>query len=125
MTVDFVDGAGTFHGGAILPGAKMMLNALHSHTDQLPEISLASPDETIGHNTADAMRTGIFHGLRGAARELVEQFAEVVGAYPMVIVTGGDAELLFNDYDLVDRVVPELTLLGMAVSLHAIENAES
>ena len=32
MTVDFVDGAGTFHGGAILPGAWTMLNALHQNT---------------------------------------------------------------------------------------------
>src|SRR5687767_7789351 len=25
MTVDFIDGSGTFHGGAILPGARLML----------------------------------------------------------------------------------------------------
>ena len=29
VTVDFIDGKGTFHGGAIAPGARMQLAALH------------------------------------------------------------------------------------------------
>lgn len=117
VTVDFVDGAGTFHGGAIAPGVRMMLQSLHEHTDQLPQVDFAPPDEPIGHSTAQAMRTAAFHGIRGMVRELVEQYAEQVGSFPIVIATGGDAPVLFGDYDLIDRVVPELTLMGMAVSL--------
>jgi pantothenate kinase type III len=52
---------------------------------------------------------------------LVEHYAEAYGAYPVVIVTGGDAELLFGRDELIDRVVPELTLLGMANAMqHAL-----
>jgi type III pantothenate kinase len=125
VTVDFIDGAGTFHGGAIAPGARMMLQALQAGTKQLPEIELARPEESIGHNTAEAMRCGVFYGLRGMARELVEQYAEIAGNYPTVIATGGDAELIFGGYDLIERVVPDLTLLGIGVTLqHARQESE-
>ncbi|MDX1683234.1 MAG: type III pantothenate kinase, partial [Phycisphaeraceae bacterium] len=90
ITIDFVDGAGTFHGGAIAPGAEMMLSSMHKQTAQLPEIDFAAPEEAVGHNTAEAMRSGVFHGLRGMVRELTEQIAEMAGAYPVVIATGGD-----------------------------------
>lgn len=117
MTVDFVDGAGTFHGGAILPGGQVMLDALTGRTTQLPEVELGPPLEAMGHNTLEAMKSGVFHGMRGAARELVERFAEQAGQFPMVVATGGDGAMLFHEYDLVDRVVPDLTLMGLAVTL--------
>lgn len=116
ITVDFVDGAGTFHGGAIAPGANLMLAALHQATALLPQITMQRPLEPIGHNTVEAMRTGVFHGLRGMVRELVEQYATIAGAYPMVVATGGDAQLLFEGFDLVERIVPDLVLRGIAVS---------
>lgn len=119
ITVDFVDGAGTFHGGAIAPGAQMMLDALHERTAQLPPLELSPPKEAIGHNTAEAMFSGVYHGVRGMVRELVEQFATGAGAYPMVIATGGNANLLFKDFPLVERIVPDLTLMGMAVTVRA------
>lgn len=124
VTVDFVDGAGTFHGGAILPGAQMMLNALHHNTAQLPQLTFQPPEDAIGHNTAQAMLDGVFHGVRGAVRELVEKYAEVYGAYPRVVATGGDAHTLFDGYDLIDTIVPNLTLLGIAVTHRLYEAAE-
>jgi type III pantothenate kinase len=125
VTVDFVDGVGTFHGGAIFPGLRLQARALHEHTAQLPLIEFDRPDEPIGHNTIQAMRVGLFHGTRGAVRELVEKYAELYAGYPKVIATGGDAEALFDGYDLVEAIIPELTLQGMAVShRHAIRAAE-
>ena len=117
ITVDFVDGAGTFHGGAIAAGAQLMLDSLHRQAWLLPEVEFDRPVECIGHNTIEAMRAGVFHGLRGMARELAEHYAEKAGTFPAVLATGGDAALLFRDYDLVDRVVPDLTLMGLAVTL--------
>jgi type III pantothenate kinase len=125
ITVDFIDGAGTVHGGAIAPGARMMLASLHRETAQLPEVELTRPEEAIGHNTAEAMRSGVLYGLRGLVRELTEQYAEAAGAYPMVVATGGDAELLFEGYDLVERIVPDLALLGLAVTLQSASSADT
>ena len=116
VTVDFIDGEGTFHGGAILPGAAMMLDALHRGAAQLPQVEFARPEEPIGHSTQQAMRSGAFHGLRGAVRELAEKYAEFYRAYPKIIATGGDAAALFEGYELVEAIVPELTLLGIAAT---------
>lgn len=124
LTVDLVDGAGTFHGGAILPGAKTMLAALASGTAQLPEVELKKPQECIGHNTQEALRCGAFYGLRGAVRELVEQYATAIGQYPLVVATGGDAELLFGGFELIDRIVSDLTLRGVALAWQQAGQAE-
>jgi len=125
ITVDFVDGAGTFHGGAIAAGAQLQLDALFDRTDQLPETELKKPAEPIGHNTVEAMRSGVYHGLRGMVRELVEQYAERVGSFPLVVVTGGDGNLLFRDYELVDRVVPNLTMIGLYTTLRIATEQQS
>ena len=117
VTVDYVDGAGTFHGGAIAPGAQLMLDCLHDRTAHLPKVPLARPQEALGHNTIEAMRSGVYYGVRGLVRELAEHYAEQAGAYPIVVATGGDAELLFHGFDLIERIVPELTLIGLAVTL--------
>ncbi len=56
ITVDFVDGDGTFHGGAIAPGARMQLQALHEGTAGLPELRFVAPDdEAFGRSTSQAM----------------------------------------------------------------------
>jgi type III pantothenate kinase len=122
VTVDFVDGEGTFHGGAIGPGGSMQLRALHEHTAGLPELAFQAPDdEAFGRSTAQAMLKGVFHGIRGMVWRLVEQYAERYGAYPQVIATGGDADLLFKHDELIDAIVPDLTLLGIAVTArHAL-----
>jgi type III pantothenate kinase len=113
ITVDFVDGAGTFHGGAIAAGAQLQLDALSQRADLLPETEMQKPQQAIGHNTLDAMRSGVYFGLRGMVRELVEQYAQTLGSFPMVAVTGGDGNLLFRDFELVDRIVPNLTMMGL------------
>ncbi len=125
ITVDFVDGAGTFHGGAIAAGAQLQLDALNTRTDMLPEVELARPDEPIGHNTADAMKSGVYHGLRGMVRELTERYAEQIGAFPMVVATGGDGNLLFRDFELIDRVVPNLTMMGLYLTLRVATEQQS
>lgn len=118
ITVDFVDGEGTFHGGAILPGFGMQLRSLHEGTALLPAIEPARPpsDDPFGHNTRDAILNGVYYGIRGAVRHLTERYAEHYSGYPMLIATGGDAHLLFDDEELFDRIVDDLTLWGVEVS---------
>lgn len=118
VTVDFVDGTGVFHGGAIAPGARMQLDALHARTASLPQIEFRRPDpaEAFGRNTAEAMLHGVYDGIRGLVWRLVEQYSERYGAFPLVVATGGDAQTLFGDDELVNRIVPELTLQGIAVA---------
>lgn len=119
LTVDFVDGAGVFHGGAIAPGVRMMLRAMHEQTSALPlvewrgDTAEADPGAPYGRNTGEAMLLGAVHAARGAVRSLAERYAEAYGAYPRVIATGGDAEALFGGDEFVESIVPDLTLRGI------------
>lgn len=117
VTVDFVDGEGVFHGGAIAPGARMQLRAMHEQTAALPAVELAVPEGLAwGSNTRDAMLRGVYHGLRGMTWRLIEKYAEQYGGFPPVIATGGDAAMLFADDELVGQVVPDLVLRGIALA---------
>lgn len=125
VTVDFVDGDGVFHGGAIAPGAAMQLASLHAHTAALPKVAFAQPEDVpYGRNTAEAMLQGVYHGIRGMAWRLVERYAQSYGAFPPVVATGGDAATLFSGDELVDRIVPDLTLLGIAVAVRRASEVE-
>jgi type III pantothenate kinase len=70
------------------------------------------------------MRLGVFEGIRGMVQALVERYATAYGAFPLVVATGGDAEALFSDSELVQRVVPDLVLDGIRVAVQAAAQAE-
>lgn len=114
LTVDFVDGQGVFHGGAIAPGLVMMLGSLHDHTDALPPVDFKPPqsDAHFGKNTADAMRLGAMAMVCGAVRWLAERYAVYYEAYPRIIATGGDMGVLEED-GLIETFLPDLQLVGI------------
>lgn len=124
VTVDFIDGEGTFQGGVIAPGVRMMLDALHQHTDALPRIDDETPDPAagpFGRNTAHAMRLGVRDALVGLVRSAVERFAESYGAFPQIIATGGDAPLL-EHAGIVEHFVPDLQLLGLGLCVERADD---
>lgn len=115
VTVDFVDGQGTFQGGAIAPGLNMMLSSLHEHTAALPRVKFEprADENPFGKDTRTAMLLGVESAVKGMVRVLSERYAEFYGAYPRIIATGGDARTLFEGDDLVEHIVPDLTLMGI------------
>lgn len=124
ITIDAVNEKGVFLGGVILPGLKMSAAALASQTAQLPKIDFVdaqAPDYVYGKNTAQAIRAGLVYGARGVLRERVEAYATAMGAWPTVILTGGDAKLVSphtGQDDFVQAVVEDLTLRGVAMAFY-------
>ncbi len=116
LTINFCNDAGDFVGGAILPGAGMMLDALHDRTARLPLVELAKPSGSVGRSTREAILQGIYYGIRGAVKELVENYATDLSRWPEVIATGGDASRLFADWELIHAISPDLTLYGIALA---------
>jgi len=119
ITVDFVDGEGTFHGGVIAPGLQMMLDAMHKGTAKLPGIVARDaivPPGPFGKETRGAMLLGARGALQGLVRLALERYAEKYGAYPQVIATGGDAASLFEGDEIVESIVPNLQLIGIGVA---------
>ncbi|NOT01937.1 MAG: type III pantothenate kinase [Phycisphaerales bacterium] len=116
ITIDVVDEHGSFIGGAILPGLGLQAAALHEHTALLPEVTVCRPDQPIGRDTIEAIRSGIYYGVSGAVRGVVETYASVLGRWPPVIATGADAELIAGACDFFSVVVPDLCLRGVGLA---------
>jgi type III pantothenate kinase len=119
ITVDVCNDAGEFLGGAIAPGVKLQLDALHAGTAQLPQLDpsqFAAPSGAIGRSTAQAMLHGVYHGIRGMVKELAENYATELGRWPEIVATGGDAARLFTDWELIHAISPDLTLYGIALA---------
>lgn len=124
VTINFCNDKGEFLGGAIAPGVRAQMRALHQAAPALPLPTPVRPSGAVGRSTEDAICQGVYHGIRGLVREVVENFATQVGRWPEVIATGGDADLLFGDWELVHAVAPDLILYGIALAyVHAVENA--
>jgi type III pantothenate kinase len=116
VTVDCCNDAGEFLGGAIAPGAAMMGHALHTETAKLPDVQFDVPTGPFGTTTEQAIRQGMYHGIRGMVKELVENYATELGIWPEIIATGGDAPRLFENWELVHAIAPDLTLYGIALA---------
>lgn len=115
ITVDLVSAAGSFEGGAILPGLMTSARALHQFTDMLPLLDeLEQPPEPLGKATLDAMRSGLFWGAVGGIRELIARYAESLDAPPFVVVAGGSSHVVAHLLGPDARHEPHLTLVGIA-----------
>ncbi|HZZ43522.1 MAG TPA: type III pantothenate kinase [Tepidisphaeraceae bacterium] len=114
ITIDVCNDAGEFLGGAIAPGASLQLASLHRHTAQLPLVPFETPTDPIARSTDQAILHGVYHGIRGMLKELVELYATHLGHWPDVIATGGDSPKLFADSELLHAISPDLIFYGIA-----------
>jgi type III pantothenate kinase len=113
-TIDVVDAAGAFVGGAILPGPAIAMRSLANGTALLPPVPLRVPERSIGRDTLEALASGVMLGHREAIGGLVERMARELGGgrRPTVVLTGGDAGTL-GDPGWADRTEPDLLLHGL------------
>jgi type III pantothenate kinase len=116
LTINLCNDQGALVGGAIVPGVSMMIDALHARTAKLPAITFSAPDDAYGTDTESAIRHGITASLRGAVQTMAERWAEQMGTWPEVIATGGDAHALFDGWEVVHAVSPDLLMYGVALA---------
>jgi type III pantothenate kinase len=116
ITIDLVDEDGIFRGGIIAPGMAMGAKALHEQTAQLPLVQVHPPQGGYGANTEQAINAGLFYGAAGLLRTVVEKYAEEIGKWPQVVVTGAAAGILKNECEFVDSWVPDLPLRGIVIA---------
>ncbi len=117
VTVDYVGAGHAFEGGTIFPGFALMAKALHDYTALLPLVEVKAR-VSLGKNTADAIRAGIFHAVHGGIASLIGDYTKRSGAVPpRVFFTGGDSEELFLEQET-DRKDhwPEMTLTGILIA---------
>jgi type III pantothenate kinase len=123
-TIDFVDGRGVFRGGAILPGFELAAKSLHEYTALLPLVTVdelaTEPRVPLGANTHAAICSGLYWGQVGAVRELAARLSEPrqansPGDPPLILLSGGGAELLAEQFPAA-RWEPHLSLQGLVLA---------
>lgn len=113
ITFDTVSKEGDYLGGAIAPGLLVAAEALYARTAALPRIQLVPPKRAIGTNTVDAMQSGLIFGYVGLIEGIVSRIQKELGEKALVVATGGYAGLLTGETSIIDRVNPDLTLIGL------------
>ncbi|MDO8490743.1 MAG: type III pantothenate kinase [Dehalococcoidia bacterium] len=112
-TFDVVSKDGDYLGGAIAPGVGIAAEALYKNTAKLPQVELVRPRHAIGKNTVSAMQSGIVFGYVGLVEGIVARIKQELGGSAKVIATGGLAELIARETKVIEKIAPDLTLVGL------------
>lgn len=114
-TFDAISREGDYLGGAIAPGIGIAAEALFTRTAKLPRIDLVRPPRAIGSNTVHSMQSGLLFGYVGLVEGMVARFRAELGEDMRVIGTGGLAQIIARETDVIQKVDPWLTLKGLQI----------
>ncbi len=114
-TFDAISAEGDYLGGAISPGIGIAAEALFHRTAKLPRVELQRPPAAIGRNTVHAMQSGLLFGYVALVEGMVRRFREELGSEMRVIATGGLAEVVARETDVLEIIAPWLTLDGLRI----------
>ncbi|MCX7893848.1 MAG: type III pantothenate kinase [Burkholderiales bacterium] len=109
-TIDFVNAAGEFTGGVILPGVGMMIRSLHEGTAALPDADGEYADNP--KQTVDAIVTGCQHAQAGAVERL-HRLHQARHPDLVCLISGGAGKALAPRLSIPFRYQENLVLEGL------------
>ena len=112
ITYDFIDAQKNYHGGGIIPGLQMKLQALHNFTGKLPLVPLNTAKKLCGRNTEEAILAGAINvtllGLDALITYFKQQYADL-----KTVICGGNTEIVQNSLKNDTFAKPKLVLYGL------------
>ena len=114
-TFNAVTADGDYLGGAITAGVNLAAEALYTRAAKLPRMDLQRPPSVIGRNTVHAMQSGLLFGYVSMVEGMVARFRSELGNDMKVIATGGLAEVVAKETEIIDIISPWLTLDGLRI----------
>lgn len=116
-TFDCIGADGTFRGGVIAPGPRAGMERLGQTASRLPHAEIVPPERVVGRNTRDCLDSGVFYsivdGIDGIVDRILEEWRP---DDPVVVATGGLVGRIAPHCRTVERVEPDLTLIGLAAA---------
>ncbi len=113
-TFDAISEQGEYLGGAISPGIMIASEALFLKASKLPRVEIfAPPENIIGKDTINSIKSGIIYGYVGLVDGLVKKMKKEMPKTPFVIATGGLSGLISQFSETIQAVEPSLTLEGL------------
>ncbi len=114
-TFDAVNPQGEYLGGVIAPGMAISADALFRRAAMLPRVEITTPDHVVGRNTVASMQSGLVFGYAGLVTELVRRMKAELRFPTRVYATGGLADLIAGETEVIDEVDQNLTLEGLRI----------
>jgi type III pantothenate kinase len=117
VSVDAINAAGQHLGGYIVPGLRLMPEALHARTSGVgPAARAAAPaiGSFFGINTAGAVTQGARVAAAALAERTLTELERLTASVAEVFVTGRDAAEVVSVMTRSAQVVPDLALRGLA-----------
>lgn len=112
-TFDVVLPPNIYLGGVIVPGLVIARDALVERTALLPKVDFRAVERIVGRNTADSIRSGMYHGTGAMVDGMIDAICEEQGIDPAVVATGGLAQLICAASSRIEHVEMDLTLWGL------------
>ncbi|MBN1298594.1 MAG: type III pantothenate kinase [Actinobacteria bacterium] len=119
-TFDVISSEGSYIGGVICPGIEISSDALFNYAAKLSKVDLSWPDNVIGKNTYDGIRSGILYGFLGQAEYITCKIIKEMQnkekvIEPNIIATGGLAILMNGRSKYIQFYDSDLTLKGLKI----------
>lgn len=114
-TFDVVSEKGEYLGGMIYPGINISMEALFAKTAKLPRVALKKPNTAIGKNTVNSMQSGILYSVIGGIDWAIRAIWTELGGQTKVVATGGLAETVGQQMDILEITNTKLTLEGLRI----------
>ncbi len=113
ITFDIIDKDNGYIGGVIAPGIGMVIQALNEKTALLPEIKIEKPDDVFGKDTERSMQSGVYYGMVGLVKFILDALIRRFNSKFKVIATGGWVDLIAGEINRIEEINPDLTLYGL------------
>jgi type III pantothenate kinase len=110
---DVVSAEGEYVGGVLAPGIEISMDALFARAARLMRIDFNEPPAVIGKTTVHSLQSGLVYGFAGQVDRIVEEIRGELGVEATTVATGGLAELIVPHTKTIERVDPDLTLVGL------------
>lgn len=113
-TVCVITKSRDYLGGAILPGMRLGMEALHSKTAKLVEVDIEPPAACMGRTTRESVQIGLYYGQLGGLKEIIAGVKQdIFQQEPFLTIGTGGFSQLFKDKSLFDVLLPDLVLQGL------------
>jgi len=114
-TFDYVSPRGEYMGGCIAPGIVISVEALFERASKLPRVEFSKPKTIITKDTVSAIQAGIMFGYAGLVDGIVNRMKAEIKMNPLVIATGGLANVIAPETKTIEKIEEMLTLDGLRI----------